>query len=128
VHQLQADAFVRFDGHVSDDDLVERYRSAWLVASASSDEGWGMTITEAAACGTPAVATRIAGHVDVIDADVSGLLADGPDHLERAIERVLTDPERRERLGEAARQRAAGLSWDRTALGVLESVAEQCRR
>lgn len=126
VHQLQADAYVRFDGHVSDDDLVERYRSAWLVASASSDEGWGMTITEAAACGTPSVATRIAGHVDVVEADQSGLLVDGLAELTDAIERVLTDPALRDRLGGGARERAAGLSWDRTALQVLESVAEQC--
>ena len=41
-------------------------RSAWVIASASSDEGWGLSLTEAAACGTPAVATRIAGHVDSV--------------------------------------------------------------
>ena len=33
---------------------------------ASAREGWGMTLTEAAACGTPAVATRIAGHADAV--------------------------------------------------------------
>ena len=53
---------VRFAGRVSDDELVDLYRRAWVVASASAREGWGMTLTEAAACGTPAVATRIAGH------------------------------------------------------------------
>ncbi len=35
-----------------------------------------MTLTEAAACGTPAVATRIPGHVDAVAEGVSGLLAD----------------------------------------------------
>jgi glycosyltransferase involved in cell wall biosynthesis len=123
VHELQADAFVRFDGRISDDDLVARYRSAWLVASASSDEGWGMTITEAAACATPAVATRIAGHVDVIDHGRSGLLADSPDELTAAIEQVLVDPALRERLGAGAHDRARGLTWDRTALEVLQGVA-----
>ena len=39
-------------------------------------EGWGMTLTEAAACGTPAVATRIAGHADAVVDGSSGLLAD----------------------------------------------------
>ena len=46
--------------------LVDLYRRAWVLASASAHEGWGMTITEAAACGTPAVATRIAGHADAV--------------------------------------------------------------
>jgi glycosyltransferase involved in cell wall biosynthesis len=123
VHQLQADAFVRFEGRISDDDLVARYRSAWLVASASSDEGWGMTITEAAACATPAVATRIAGHVDVVDHGRSGLLVEGPDELTAAIEQVLVDPALRERLGAGALDRASGLTWDRTALEVLQGVA-----
>jgi glycosyltransferase involved in cell wall biosynthesis len=126
VHQLQADAFVRFEGRISDDDLVARYRSAWLVASASSDEGWGMTITEAAACATPSVATRIAGHVDVIDSGRTGLLADGRDELTAAIERVLVDPALRERLGAGAFDRARGLTWDQTALEVLQAVAGRC--
>jgi glycosyltransferase involved in cell wall biosynthesis len=123
VHDLEADAFVRFEGRVSDEDLVARYRSAWLVASASSDEGWGMTITEAAACGTPAVVTRIAGHVDVVEHGRSGLLADGPAELASAIEEVLTDPDLRQRLGASALLRARGLTWDRTALEVLQGVA-----
>ena len=37
----------------TDDELVDLYRRAWLLASASAREGWGMTLTEAAACGTP---------------------------------------------------------------------------
>jgi glycosyltransferase involved in cell wall biosynthesis len=122
---LQAETFVRFEGRVSDEDLVAQYRAAWIVASASSDEGWGMTITEAAACGTPAVATRIAGHVDVVDEGRSGVLVDGPDELADAMEQVLTDPDLRARLGQGARARAEGLTWDRTALEVLQGVAGQ---
>ena len=63
-------------GGVSDSELIDLYRRAWAVCSTSVREGWGMTLTEAAACGTPAVATRIPGHVDAIDDGVSGLLAD----------------------------------------------------
>ncbi len=66
-------------GHVSDEELLDLYRSAWVVASASAREGWGMTITEAGACGTPAVATRIAGHTDAVVHEHSGLLVDGRD-------------------------------------------------
>ena len=69
-----ADAVV-FRGRISDDDLVEAYRRARLVVSASISEGWGMTLTEGAACGTPAVATDIVGHRDAVDAGRSGLLA-----------------------------------------------------
>ena len=51
-----------------------------------------MTVTEAAACGTPAVATRIAGHADAVAEGTSGLLADGHDELVAALDRVLGDP------------------------------------
>ena len=69
--------------------LVDPYRRAWVVASTSVREGWGMTLTEAAACGTPAVATRIAGHEDAVIDGESGLLVssvagDGRGHASRS--------------------------------------------
>ncbi len=63
-------------GRVSDEELVDWYRRAWVVASSSQREGWGMTLTEAAACGTPAVATDIAGHADAVVDGESGLLVE----------------------------------------------------
>ncbi|HKH87654.1 MAG TPA: glycosyltransferase family 4 protein, partial [Acidimicrobiales bacterium] len=54
---------VRLAGHLREAELVELYQRAWVLASTSAREGWGMTVTEAAACGTPAVVSRIAGHL-----------------------------------------------------------------
>ena len=121
--ELDATAWVHVLGRVSDDRLVDLYRQAWVVASASQSEGWGMTITEAAACGTPAVVTRIPGHVDVVDDGRSGLLVDAADDLTSALGRVLGDPDLRERLGRGAIERARSLSWDRAAVDVLRGVA-----
>ncbi|MGH9084292.1 MAG: glycosyltransferase family 4 protein [Acidimicrobiales bacterium] len=123
VTDLEAEGWVRFLGHVSDDDLVDVYRTAWVAASASTDEGWGLSLTEAAACGTPAVATRIAGHVDSVQDGVSGLLASSVEELGGALTRVLGDAALRARLSEGARRTAEALTWDRTALGVLQAVA-----
>lgn len=125
VTELGAEAWVRFEGRVTDDHLVDLYRQAWLVASASSAEGWGMTITEAAACGTPSVATRIAGHADVIDHQRSGLLVDRPEGLAGAISDVLLDGPLRQRLGTGAAERATQLSWARTARDVLAALAAE---
>src|SRR5688500_2491472 len=79
VRALDADSWVRFTGFLREDELVDLYRRAWVVASASAREGWGMSLTEAAACGTPAVATRIPGHTDAVRHGVSGVLVDGTD-------------------------------------------------
>lgn len=128
VDRLGADDWVRIAGRVSDDELVALYRTAWATVSASSAEGWGMTITEAAACGTPSVVTRIPGHVDTVVDGVTGLLADTPDDLAPLLRRFVTDPALRARLGDAALERASELTWERTAVGVLEALAEQARR
>jgi glycosyltransferase involved in cell wall biosynthesis len=127
-HRLGADDWIRLPGRLEDDELVGLYRQAWVVASSSSHEGWGMTITEAGACATPAVATRIPGHADAVEDQDSGLLAAGDHELEKALEQVLVDPDLRARLGEGARRRAARLTWEATAEGTLRVLAAETLR
>ena len=52
---------VRFLGFVTEAEKLELYRRAWAVALASPKEGWGLTNIEAAACGTPVVASNSPG-------------------------------------------------------------------
>ncbi len=105
-------------GRLAGDRLRDEYRKAWLVGSASLAEGWGLSLTEAAACATPAVATDIRGHrCSVVDGRTGVLVA--PDALGPAIAALVADPARRERLATAALARARTLTWDRSALGVL---------
>jgi glycosyltransferase involved in cell wall biosynthesis len=125
VDTLGAGDFVRFAGRVDDDELVRIYRSAWVVASASAREGWGMTLTEAAACGTPSVATRIPGHVDAIDDGRSGFLADDDADLARHLARIATDPGLRARLHEGALEFAGRFTWTNTATRILETLADE---
>jgi glycosyltransferase involved in cell wall biosynthesis len=127
VEQLDAAEWVRLPGHLSDAELVDLYRRAWVVASASAAEGWGMTITEAAACGTPAVVTDIGGHRDAVVDGVTGVLA-APRQLGTEIEAVLRDPDRRQRLGAAAQARASTFTWEATAAGTLAVLADEARR
>src|SRR6185437_4755782 len=89
--ELGATEWIELSGRVSDAELVGWYRKAWVVASSSQREGWGMTLTEAAACGTPAVATAIAGHADAVIEGESGLLVEDPAELTGALHRVLGD-------------------------------------
>lgn len=125
VARLDAESYVRFAGRVDDDELVRLYQSAWMVASSSVREGWGMTLTEAAACGTPAVATRIPGHVDALAEGRSGLLADDDADLARLIGRVATDADLRARLTQGALDHAAGFTWTNTATRILEVLTDE---
>jgi glycosyltransferase involved in cell wall biosynthesis len=124
-----ADA-VTYAGHVSDDELVALYRRAWMVVSASAREGWGMSITEAAACGTPAVVTRIVGHTDAVVDGKTGLLVDPDDPiaLGAGIADLVADDDRRERLGKDALANAARFTWESTAIGIMRALSEEANR
>ena len=128
IRSYDADDWVTLTGRIDDEALVDLYRSAWVVASTSVREGWGMTVTEGAACGTPCVATRIAGHADAVVDGESGLLADTDDELTAALCAVLTDGDLRRRLSEGALRRGAELSWSATAIGTLRVLAADSMR
>jgi glycosyltransferase involved in cell wall biosynthesis len=98
-----------------------------VLASSSKREGWGMSITEAAACGTPAVATDIGGHRDVIVHGETGLLA-GDEGLAPALVEVLTDRPRREAMGAAALRASQQYSWGTTAVEMMRLLAADAAR
>ncbi|MBU6233356.1 MAG: glycosyltransferase family 4 protein [Acidobacteria bacterium] len=118
-HRLGGDDVIALPGRVSDDELRSLYRRAWLTASASLREGWGMSLTEAAACGCPVVATDIAGHRDAVRHGASGLLCP-LENLASDLERVLTDGELRQRLRAGSLSLAQDLTWDKTALRLYQ--------
>ena len=128
IRTLDLDDAVTLAGRVDDDELVQLYQSAWAVASASSREGWGMTLTEAAACGTPSIATRIPGHTDAVAEGRSGLLVDDERGLVDGLRSLIDDDRLRRDLQEGALEHAAAFTWDRTALGTLEALAAEARR
>ncbi len=121
---LQAHHWVELVGRVSDEVLVESYRSAWVVASMSAREGWGMTLTEAAACGTPCVATDIAGHRDASARGTAGILVQDGAECTAALDSLLADSDLRARLSEGALAHAAALTWDAAALATFRVLVE----
>ncbi len=124
IRTLDAQDWVSLPGRVDDAELVDLYQRAWVVASASISEGWGMTLTEAASCGTPSVATNIAGHRDAVDHEVSGLLVGDDDDFVGALVNLLSDAERREALSVGARAHGSSFTWEATARGALEVLVD----
>jgi len=128
VRELGADDWLQLPGRLDDVDVVAWYQRAWAVVSASLREGFGLTLTEAGACGTPGVATRIPGHVDAVDDGVSGLLADDFDELADAIVTVLGDPELRDKLAQGALDHAQQFSWEAATAAVLDALCDEVDR
>jgi len=119
IREIGASEYVSLVGRVDDEELRRLYQQAWLVSSASLREGWGMSLTEAAACGTPVVASDIAGHRDAVSDNRSGLLV-SDDEIGTGIIRVLSDSALREKLSAGALEYAAELSWDNSALRLFD--------
>ena len=119
--------WITMAGRLSHAQLVAEYQRAWLVSSTSLAEGWGLALTEAAACGTTAVATDVSGHRSSVIDGVTGVLAPLP-RIADTMADVLLDNERRDRLASAALVRAKTLTWDASAQGILAALLAQVRR
>jgi glycosyltransferase involved in cell wall biosynthesis/O-antigen/teichoic acid export membrane protein len=115
---------VRMHGHVSEEQKAELYRRAWVNLTASSAEGWCLTVMEAAACGTPSVALAVGGLPESIDDDRTGLLARDERDLAEKVRAVVSDPAERDRLGANALERARTFTWDAAAQRSLDALTE----
>jgi glycosyltransferase involved in cell wall biosynthesis len=114
---------VRMHGYVSEERKLELYQRAWVNVTTSSAEGWGLSVTEAAACATPSAALRQGGLAEAIDDGRTGILADDVPELATKLGALLSDLSQREAMGARALERVAALRWDDTArltLGLLD--------
>ena len=111
---------VHLHGHVDEATKLSLLQRSWVNLTASSAEGWCLTVMEAAACKTPSVAMRVGGLPESIEDGVTGFLADDGDELTAHVRELVTDNELRERMGEAAYTRAQEFTWDRTARRTLD--------
>jgi glycosyltransferase involved in cell wall biosynthesis len=85
-------------------DTPDWYAAADIVALSSDNEGTPLTLIEAGAAGRPVVATRVGGVADVVEDEVTGLLASVDDEpaLAAALLRLVNDRGLADRLGRAA--------------------------
>lgn len=103
---------VRFAGFVTDAEKQALLSSAWLALTPSLKEGWGLTIVEAGAQGTPTVAFRTAGGVaEAVVDGTTGLLAGDEAEFTAYVGALLADHNRRAAMGAAARVYAGGFTW-----------------
>ena len=108
---------VEFLGFVSELEKRRLLRGSWIHLLTSIKEGWGIANLEAAACGTPTIASDVPGLRDsVVDGRTGFLVPHGDvEALARRIEELLGDEKQRARLGHGARSFAEAFGWDASA-------------
>ncbi|HTY58069.1 MAG TPA: glycosyltransferase family 4 protein [Bacteroidota bacterium] len=105
---------VEFTGYITETRKVDLLRRAWFTVTTSMKEGWGLTVVESNACGTPSIAADVPGLRDAVREGETGLLypyGDSP-ALARGMIRLIEDGDLRRRLGEGAIRWAATFNWD----------------
>ncbi len=121
---------VDFCGYMDEAGKKKLLQESWVAVQTSSNEGWGLAVTEAGACCVPTVASDSPGlRESVRDGETGYLVSHGDTHaLAARINSLLQNPDQRKTMGEAARTFASQFSWETTArdaLAFLETAVTQ---
>jgi D-inositol-3-phosphate glycosyltransferase len=97
--------------------LSTYYRAADVCLVPSRSESFGLVALEAAACGTPVVASAVGGLTTLVDHGRTGFLVDGADPAEyaRYVERIVSEPLLGDRIATASVLRAREYTWAESA-------------
>lgn len=115
---------IEFLGFVSEERKRRMLGSSWVHVLPSTREGWGISVMEAAACGTPTVAYDVPGLCCSVKNGETGILVPYRDveALAEAMLRILNDEGLRESLSMNAVRWAKGFDWERTADRTLKRL------
>jgi len=100
---LKVEEDVIFAGTISYEEIQHYYKMAYVFTIASTTETFGIVTIEALASGVPVVAVKAPGAADILTDAVDGLLVD--DNVEKianALEKIIKEPELREKLSRGA--------------------------
>jgi glycosyltransferase involved in cell wall biosynthesis len=116
---------VHWTGFVPDDELRALHAGATALVLVSASEGFGLPAVEAAACGTPVIATTASPLPEVLAGGGIFIPSGDETSVVGAMLRLLEEPQTRREMGERARQCAVALRWSdaaRAALGALHET------
>ncbi len=115
---------VIFTGYVDDDTAAHLLNGVQVCVLPSLDEGFGLPGIEAAACGTPVIATRASALPELLGDAALYIDPTRPEELRAALERVLQDEALRSKMQQLGIENARKLTWEAAAERVLQVFGE----
>jgi glycosyltransferase involved in cell wall biosynthesis len=123
VREMDIHDSVTFVGQVSTAEKHRLMSQAHALLMTSVREGWGLVISEANACGTPAIVYDVPGLRDSVMHDSTGLVvAPSPAALADAMDLLVRDQTLYKRLALEGRKLSASLSFDKTTDAVSQAL------
>jgi glycosyltransferase XagB len=115
---------VNLAGRVSEEEKTKLLSESWICLQPSSFEGWGITVIEANACGTPVIASDVKGLRDSVKDDLTGYLVEPKNAgvLADAMEYLIINADERKRLEENCLYWSRNFSWDKSAWEFLSLI------
>ncbi len=103
---------------------VELLKRSWIHVLPSMREGWGISILEAAACGTPTVGYDVSGVRDAVRHGETGLLVPygNISSFTQAIQTLLGNDELRRSMSEESKRWASTFTWESTAVKAMRAM------
>jgi len=115
---------VLWTGFVPDEELRHLHSGALALVLPSEAEGFGLPAVEAAACGTPVVATTNSPLPDLLEGGGIFVAPGDQETLEGALRLLSKDPALRARMGKRALAGARALTWEQGARAALDAIRE----
>ncbi len=113
---------VAFTGGVTDDEMVALHQAAALAVMPSTEEGFGLPVLEAAACGCAVITSNVSSLPEVLAEPAAEFDPFDIASMAAAIERALTDAEHRTVLLAAARRAVQRWTWANTGRAVVAAL------
>lgn len=127
--QLQIEKSTTFIPQITDKEKAKLYARHWVAIQPSSIEGWGITVIEANASGTPVIASNVKGLKDSVQDGETGILvkAKDPEAFAEAIIDLFTHTKKRRMMSQKALNWATQFTWKNSTKKLLQFMTQHMK-
>lgn len=123
VKKLNLDS-VKIFKNITEHQKIKILQKGWIYVTTSMKEGWGLSVIEANACGTPTIAYKVPGLQDSVKNNQTGLLIKNGNikELANTINKLLSNTKLREKLTRNTTKWAKNFDWNKSSEKFLQLI------